>query len=232
MAKYLKDILGDNIYEELRENYTPFPEDERRFYEKHGLELGKEGEPPIKFPRFDNMYSDGGKYNADKLFKGATKTYDRPKNRHGYAPGKDQEHYEEYVEEASRTERWMEKFAAALPNQKNINWDHAVYHMNKGTLPNEAAKTHEPLKPKPFGSGMKIKEGYFGDKAKSEVGRRKINRTLKKKVPKYMAKKSVIPTTTPTDGYNKDSVDKQMNRDGVKGKARKLTHALLKGRGR
>lgn len=115
MAKFLQDILGvDN----LQEVYTPFPEDERRFYKKHGLELGKEGEPPIKFPRFDNMYSDGGKYDANKLFKGATTTYDREKNRHGYSPGKDQEHYEEYVAIDEAHSKMQAKQAATYHGMK------------------------------------------------------------------------------------------------------------------
>jgi len=96
MPKYLKEILGENYMQELLEVHTPFPEDERRFYEKHGLELGKEGEPPIKFPRFPNMYSEAGKHNADHLFNGVTKVYDREKDRYGYSYGKDDEYYEEY----------------------------------------------------------------------------------------------------------------------------------------
>lgn len=96
MAKFLQEILGENYLQELLEVYTPFPEDERRFYEKHGLELGKEGEPPIKFPRFPNMYSETGKYNADHLFNGVIKVYDREKDNYGYSYGKDAEHYESY----------------------------------------------------------------------------------------------------------------------------------------
>ena len=100
MAKHLKDILGESFLKDILEVYTPFPEDERRFYAKHGLELGKEGEPPIKFPRFPNIYSEAGKHNADQLFNGSTKPYDREANRYGYNPGNDQEHYEAYDEKA------------------------------------------------------------------------------------------------------------------------------------
>lgn len=160
MAKFLQEILGENYLQELLEVYTPFPEDERRFYEKHGLELGKEGEPPIKFPRFENMYSENGKYNADHLFNGVIKVYDREKDNYGYSYGKDAEYYEEYVDEETKPgkrERWMINFEKKLPDRNNINWDHAIYHYNKGSSPTEAARTHTPLKPKPFGSGMKVK---------------------------------------------------------------------------
>lgn len=92
MTKFLKDILGVDFMAEV---YTPFPDDEKRFYKKHGLELGKEGEPPIKFPRFDNMYN---KPEYQKLFTGATTTYDREAHHHGYNPGNDEAHYEEYKE--------------------------------------------------------------------------------------------------------------------------------------
>ncbi len=95
MTKYLKDILGEDFMAEV---YTPFPDDEKRFYQKHGLELGKEGEPPIKFPMFKNMYSEPGKNNADDLFKGVNKVYDREAHRQGYNSGNDEAHYEEYDE--------------------------------------------------------------------------------------------------------------------------------------
>lgn len=96
MSKHLTEILGENFLQELLEVYSPFPDDERRFVKKHGLKLGEKGEPPVSYPRFNNMYSEKGKHNADHLFTGSTKVYDRPANRHGYAPGKDQEHYESY----------------------------------------------------------------------------------------------------------------------------------------
>lgn len=101
MAKQLSEILGECFLQDLLEVHSPFPEDERRFYEKHGLELGKDGEPPVKYPVFKNMYSEPGDYNADKLFNGASKEYNREKDNYGYAPGKDVEHYESYDHQAS-----------------------------------------------------------------------------------------------------------------------------------
>jgi len=111
MTKYLKDILGEDF---MKEVYTPFPDDEKRFYQKHGLELGKEGEPPIKFPRFENMYS---KDEYDKLFKGSTTMHDRTKDREGYNPGKDAEHYESVAD----------LFNTALPGIDDCKFAFPIY---------------------------------------------------------------------------------------------------------
>lgn len=59
------------------------------------------------------------------------------------------EYYKEFVNENKKLkmkQKWMSDFSDALPSQKNVNWDHATYHFNKGTPPKEAAKTHTPVK--------------------------------------------------------------------------------------
>lgn len=80
--KYLNEILDEHGV--IDEVYPPFPEDEKRFKEKHTI------------TKFKNFYSSP---EYDALFKGASmKEIDRHKDNHGFNDNEDEKFYESFNE--------------------------------------------------------------------------------------------------------------------------------------